>query len=271
MHCLAVTTCCGFSLKSATKFNAVASLLTSLVLLCVYASLVVHTAHDITEDTSETTITEATTTKTTSTEATSTEATFTESTSIEAVTTNALSTPTTVLSTTATSKQTPNSTSTLKEPKMTPSPKTETPRNEIPVSSKEKRSVSTDGSEPTSVSPNEADKQVNLLMIYTVALVMYVIETVACILLIHGVQKENAYLMCLWLIWEGVLMVFSVEELVRTSYHQETEGLAHFVHVVIKANFWIVVMSYRLTIVQARGYQLKDTQLPGASEHGDNQ
>jgi len=251
----------------------------------VYAGLVVvHTAHDITEDTSADTpevsttspviSTEATSTETTTTETTTTETTTTKTTTTKTILTEAVTTtPTIDLNTTATSKQTPNATptSTLKEPKINPSPKTETPQNEIPVSSKEKRSVSTDESEPSSVSPNEADKQVNLLMIYTVALVMYVIETVACILLIHGVQKENAYLMCLWLIWEGVLMVFSVEELVRTSYHQETEGLAHFVHVVIKANFWIVVMSYRLTIVQARGYQLKDTQLPGASEHGDNQ
>lgn len=55
---------------------------------------------------------------------------------------------------------------------------------------------------------------------------MYVIETVACIP--HSGFKRKMHLMCLWLIWEGVLMVFSVEELVRTSYHQETEGTCSF-------------------------------------------
>ena len=51
-------------------------------------------------------------------------------------------------------------------------------------------------------------------------------------------------MMC-WLIWEGILLVFNVEELVRTSYQHETEGVAHFVQVAVKAYFWIVVMSYR--------------------------
>ena len=38
--------------------------------------------------------------------------------------------------------------------------------------------------------------------------------------------------MNMWLVWEGILMVFNVEELVRTSYQHETQGVAHFVQVV---------------------------------------
>ena len=51
--------------------------------------------------------------------------------------------------------------------------------------------------------------------------------------------------MNMWLVWEGILLVFNVEELVRTSYQHETQGVAHFVQVVVKAYFWLVVMSYR--------------------------
>lgn len=106
------------------------------------------------------------------------------------------------------------------------------------------------------MSPEVPDEEVILLMVYMVAVVMYVVEMVASSLLIAGIKKENASLMNMWLIWDGILLVFIVEELVRTSYQHETEGVAHFVQVAVRAYFWIVVMSYRLTVVQARGYQL---------------
>ena len=51
--------------------------------------------------------------------------------------------------------------------------------------------------------------------------------------------------MNMWLVWEVILLMFSMEELVRTSYQHQTEGVAYFVQVAVKAYFWLVVMSYR--------------------------
>jgi len=250
MPCLfTVNSCCGFPLKSGTKFIAVASLLTSLVMFCVYASLVVGTANHITEDNSTTarpdvpSISTSATTTPTTTEKSTTPTTTEKSTTPTSITTTGAPTHiTTGASTIAT-------TTTTKAP-------TITSEHPVEVLKKEKRSVTSDESESTSVSPEVQEEQVDMLMIYTVAMVMHLIAMVASSLLIQGIKEENASLMCMWLIWEGILLVFNMEELVRTSYQHQAEGVGHFVHVAINAYFWLVVMSYRLNIVEARGYQL---------------
>jgi len=228
----------------------VASLLVSLVMVCVYASLVVRIANDINEDTSTDTPEDSSTSPDeSSTPATTPSTTTTTQSTTSSATTTTTTTTTITTASTATTTTTTNITN-LKQDMITPSPKSDTRQDE--VSSRKKRS---DGSESSSFSP-EVPYEKNLLMIYTVAMVMYVVEMIASSLLIHGVHKENASLMCLWLIWEGILVVFNVVELVRTTYQQETEGAGHFVQVGVQAYFWLVVMSYRLTVVQARGYQL---------------
>lgn len=82
---------------------------------------------------------------------------------------------------------------------------------------------------------------------------VYLAGIIASYLLLTGIKEGKGSLITSWLVWEGILLILNVVELVRSVQHGEAIGALYFVIIAIGIYLWITVASHRHAVeVDAR-------------------
>jgi len=110
----------------------------------------------------------------------------------------------------------------------------------------------------STLSPEELDMLREIIPFFMTATVLSIVWVVSNSLLIHGVRKEKEGLMLFWLVWEGLFLLFELVDLVRNAHMgQGRFAMVNLILLALSGYFWLVVASYRLSVVQSRGYQVQ--------------